>query len=247
MASLPVKPKPSPSSSSPSFVRHQMPWPCLNIDASWSDLLAAYGAVRTNEKRHQIEKDIKDAWNQKYHNQLAALQLDASSSSSSAASAPLTPADQVMVFLSVRSALDVYLQVQSWPRGSEILLSAVNIPDMSVVLRDHGLIPVPCDIDVMTLAPRMDALEALRTPKTVGVLVAHLYGRRFDMSPYVEFARRHNLPLIEDCAECFTGFDYTGHPVSAHVATLLTKLIHLSYCNCYSNLISHCSHLVPSK
>ena len=32
------------------------------------------------------------------------------------------------------------------------------------------------------------------------------------MDPYVEFAKRHEIPLLEDCAEAFQGLCYTGDP-----------------------------------
>jgi dTDP-4-amino-4,6-dideoxygalactose transaminase len=44
------------------------------------------------------------------------------------------------------------------------------------------------------------------------VLVAHLFGGRFDMEPLISFAKRHRLQLWEDCAQAFTGPGDTGDP-----------------------------------
>jgi dTDP-4-amino-4,6-dideoxygalactose transaminase len=44
-------------------------------------------------------------------------------------------------------------------------------------------------------------LEAALTPKTKAVMVVHLYGHAADMKPVVEFCKKHNLKLIEDCAQ----------------------------------------------
>ena len=38
-----------------------------------------------------------------------------------------------------------------------------------------------------------------------------MFGGRFDLSPYVEFAQRHDLLLFEDCAQAFEGRRYLGH------------------------------------
>ena len=58
--------------------------------------------------------------------------------------------------LSVRSMLDLYLQVKNFPKGSEIIMTAMNIPDMIRIIEEHGLIAVPVDIDPGTLAPQLD-------------------------------------------------------------------------------------------
>ena len=44
-------------------------------------------------------------------------------------------------------------------------------------------------------------LEEALTPKTKAVMVVHLYGHAADMKPVVEFCKKHNLKLIEDCAQ----------------------------------------------
>ena len=55
--------------------------------------------------------------------------------------------------LSVRSAWDLLLHVLAWPAGSEVIVSAITHPDMITILRAHGLVPVPVDVDLDTLAP----------------------------------------------------------------------------------------------
>jgi perosamine synthetase len=113
--------------------------------------------------------------------------------------------------LSVRSGFDLLLRNVSWPEGSEVLMSAVTIPDMPRLVRHHGFVPVPIDLDMETLAPNLQALEAAITPRTRAVVIAHLLGTRLDLEPFVMLARRHDLMLIEDCAQAFDGLDYTGH------------------------------------
>jgi perosamine synthetase len=117
--------------------------------------------------------------------------------------------------LSVRSVFDALLSALAFLPGTELICSAVTIPDMAEVARAHGLRLVPVDVDEDTLAPRPDLLERALTPRTGAVLVAHLYGGRMDLDAVVTFCRRHGLPLIEDCAQGFTGLrgtDAAGSP-----------------------------------
>ena len=114
--------------------------------------------------------------------------------------------------LSARSAFDLVLSALALPHRGEVLLSAVTVPDMAAIIRSHGLVPVPVDLDCATLSPRADLLERLRTGRSVAVLVAHLFGGWFDIRPVVDFCARHRLPLLEDCAQSFVGRGETGSP-----------------------------------
>ncbi len=104
-----------------------------------------------------------------------------------------------LICQSVRSAFDLALTAMALPRGSEVLTTALTIPDMVLVMEDHGLVAVPVD------------LEAARTPRTKVVLLAHLLGGRVDVAPVAAFARRHGLLLIEDVAQGFAGPQWLGH------------------------------------
>lgn len=114
--------------------------------------------------------------------------------------------------LSVRSGFDALLAVLDFPPGSEVLMSALTIRDMTRIVEEHGLVPVPVDLDARTLAVRPEALARAVSPKTRAIVVAHLFGSRMPMEPVVRFAREHGLLLIEDCAQAYTGDDYRGHP-----------------------------------
>ena len=122
--------------------------------------------------------------------------------------------DGALACLSVRSGFDALLQVLDFPPGSEILMSALTIRDMTRIVEDHGLVPVPVDLDTRTLAVRPESLARAVSPKTRAIVVAHLFGSRMPMEPVVRFARERNLFVIEDCAQAYTGDEYRGHPES---------------------------------
>ena len=47
------------------------------------------------------------------------------------------------------------------------------------------------------------------TPKTKAIMVVHLYGKVCDMDPILAIAKKHNLKVIEDCAQSH-GAKYKG-------------------------------------
>ncbi|HEY9617333.1 MAG TPA: DegT/DnrJ/EryC1/StrS family aminotransferase [Microcoleaceae cyanobacterium] len=119
-----------------------------------------------------------------------------------------------LVCLSVRSGFDLWLQAIALPPGSEVLVSAITIPDMVRILEHHGLVAVPVDLEMATLSVDRASLERSLTSRTKAILVAHLFGSRMLLEPIAEFARQHHLLLIEDCAQAYDGSDYRGHPAS---------------------------------
>jgi perosamine synthetase len=116
-----------------------------------------------------------------------------------------SPCGQGLACRSVRSGFHLLLDALALPAGGEVLVSAVTHPDMVRILEAHGLVAVPVDLDVATLAPRLELAERLVTPHTKAVLIAHLFGGRVDMKPLAAFAKGHGLLLWEDCAQALTG------------------------------------------
>jgi len=110
-----------------------------------------------------------------------------------------------LAVLSVRSGLDLLLHALRLPAGSEVLVSAITISDMPRILRKHGLVPVPVDLDMESLSVSSEALAAAVTPRTRAILVAHVFGARMRLAEAGEVARKHDLLLIEDCAQAYDG------------------------------------------
>jgi perosamine synthetase len=119
--------------------------------------------------------------------------------------------EHVLVCLSVRSGLDLLFEALALPEKSEILITAMTIPDMPRIIAEHGCIPIPIDLDSRTMEPLEDSLVRAVTPATRAVLVAHLFGGQVPMEKVLGIARKHNLLVIEDCAQAFAGRDYCGN------------------------------------
>lgn len=114
-------------------------------------------------------------------------------------------AGDMLACLSVRSGFDLLLSALNWPSGSEVLVSAVTIPDMVAVIEAHGLKPIPIDLTPNDMSPRIDVLRRAITPATRAALVAHLFGGRVDLASVADVAADHGLLLIEDCAQAYRG------------------------------------------
>jgi perosamine synthetase len=100
------------------------------------------------------------------------------------------------------------------PPESEVLMSAVTIPDMVKIVEAHGLVPVAIDLDLSTLEPRADLLLRAVTQRTRVIVVSHVFGAIADMRPVCEVALAHGLLVCEDCAEAYCGPRYRGHELS---------------------------------
>ena len=114
--------------------------------------------------------------------------------------------DDALAALSVRSGFDALLTVLKLPPGSEVIMSGINIPDMTEIVLRHDLKVVPVDISLSTLQVDIDQLEQAITSKTRVVIVAHLFGSLMDMEPIIRVVEENeNILLVEDCAQAFAG------------------------------------------
>lgn len=158
-------------------------WVRKRVDIGWADLAAALAHCLLPSDRKARAAELERLW---------------------------SPDGDAVACLSVRSGFDLWLSAMNLPVGSEVLVSAITIPDMLRILQDHGLVPVPVDIDPDHLAVDPASLEQGLSPRTRAILVAHLFGTRQPLDRVAAFARRHNLLLIEDCAQAFVGTSFTG-------------------------------------
>jgi len=116
---------------------------------------------------------------------------------------------QTLATFTVRTGFDLFLQACNFPPGSEVIISAVTIPDMARIIVLHDLVPVPVDIqeDGGVL---VEHVESLIGSETKALLIAHLFGNRMPFEGLISLARKRGLMVIEDCAEAFCGRDFTG-------------------------------------
>jgi len=96
--------------------------------------------------------------------------------------------------------------------GDEVITVAnAGVPPVAAI-RMSGATPRFVDVHPGTLLMDPDALEGALTPRTRCVLPVHLYGQPVPLDPVVEFAERHGLHVVEDCAQAH-GATYRGRHV----------------------------------
>ena len=92
--------------------------------------------------------------------------------------------------------------------GDEVIVPSYSFIASSFAVVQAGAVPVFCDVtEDHTIDPAQ--IEHHVTERTRAIVVVHLYGVVTDMGPLLEVARKHNLKVIEDCAQCFGG-EYNG-------------------------------------
>ena len=86
-------------------------------------------------------------------------------------------------------------------RGDEVITSAHSWISTSEAITAAGGRIVFCDTNEETFT--IDPIETERkiTPATVGIVPVHLYGQAADMSAIMAIAKKHNLWVLEDCAQ----------------------------------------------
>lgn len=85
--------------------------------------------------------------------------------------------------------------------GDEVITTAHSWISSSETISQAGGTPVFCDTDEASFTIDPGKIEELITARTVGIIPVHLYGQSADMDPIMKIALKHNLWVIEDCAQ----------------------------------------------
>ncbi len=85
--------------------------------------------------------------------------------------------------------------------GDEVITAAHSWIATSETITQAGGKAVFCDTDDATFTIDPAQIEAKITPRTVGLIPVHLYGQPADMDAIMAIARKHELWVIEDCAQ----------------------------------------------
>ncbi|WP_035056078.1 aminotransferase class I/II-fold pyridoxal phosphate-dependent enzyme [Desulfuromonas sp. TF] len=96
--------------------------------------------------------------------------------------------------------------------GDEVIVPDLTFVAPASMILHTGAKPVLVDVDRRTWTIDPSAVEAAITSRTRAILPVHLYGHPCDMDPLLEIARKHDLYVIEDCAEAL-GAEYKGRKV----------------------------------
>lgn len=87
--------------------------------------------------------------------------------------------------------------------GDEVISPALTVMMDTFSILYQGATPVYADIDPDTFNVDPHSIEEKITSHTKAIIAVHLYGLPCDMNHIMEIASEHNIPVIEDSAQCY--------------------------------------------
>ena len=98
-------------------------------------------------------------------------------------------------------ALFLAMQALGFGPGDEVITAANTFIATAEGISWTGATPVFVDCDPQTYTLDPAKLEAAITPRTRAIVPVHLYGQPADMDPIMAIAKKHDLLVVEDCAQ----------------------------------------------
>lgn len=98
--------------------------------------------------------------------------------------------------------------------GDEVIVPGYTFYSSASAVSFVGATPAFCDVDLNTYNLDVEKAAAVLTEKTRAIVPVHFAGFPVDMDPLMDFAKKHNLFVLEDCAHAH-GSEYKGKKVGS--------------------------------
>jgi len=98
--------------------------------------------------------------------------------------------------------------------GDEVIVPPLTMASTAYAVLHQNAVPVFADVDEDTFLIDPADIERRLTPRTKAIIPVSLYGLAPEMDAIMSLARKHNLAVIEDDAQCFLGY-YKGKVVGS--------------------------------
>lgn len=85
--------------------------------------------------------------------------------------------------------------------GDEVIVSPYTMSASAIAPLIYGAVPVFADIDIDNFGLCPNSVESKITERTKAILVVHIFGNPAKMDEIMQIAKKHNLFVIEDCAQ----------------------------------------------
>src|SRR5690554_4435028 len=118
-----------------------------------------------------------------------------------AAFAQAVGATEAVAVSSGTTALHVALLAHGIGEGDEVITTPFTFIASANSVLYTGARPVFVDIEPDTYNMDAELLEAAITERTKAIMPVHLFGNPADMKRILDIAEKHNLAVIEDCAQ----------------------------------------------
>ena len=111
-------------------------------------------------------------------------------------------------------ALMLALKALDIKQGDEVIVPSNTYIATALAVTYVGATPVFVEPDIRTFNIDPNNIERVISEKTKAIMPVHLYGQPCDMDPIMEIAIKHNLYVIEDCAQAH-GATYKGKVIGS--------------------------------
>lgn len=98
-------------------------------------------------------------------------------------------------------ALSLALRSFDYPPNSEVIVPSNTYIATILSILQNGFKPVLVEPKLDTYNIDPEKIEEKITSKTCSIMVVHLYGKCCEMDKIINIAKKHNLSIIEDCAQ----------------------------------------------
>ena len=98
-------------------------------------------------------------------------------------------------------ALMLALKALSFKKGGEVIVPSNTYIATILSIVQNGLTPVLVEPDITSYNIDPKKIEEKINQNTVAIMVVHLYGKMCEMDSINAIAKKHNLKVIEDCAQ----------------------------------------------
>lgn len=107
---------------------------------------------------------------------------------------------------SCTTALQLFGMHYGFKAGDDVIMPAISHVATAHAVEATGARPIFIDVTAETGCMDPTLVEAAITTATKAICVVHFNGMPTDMSAIMAIARRHNLPVLEDCATALGGY-----------------------------------------
>lgn len=111
-------------------------------------------------------------------------------------------------------ALVLALKALDIGTGDEVIVPSNTYIATALAVTYVGATPVFVEPDINTYNIDPNNIEKSITSKTKAIMPVHLYGLPCDMDPIITIAKKHNLKIVEDCAQAH-GATYKGQVIGS--------------------------------
>ena len=109
------------------------------------------------------------------------------------------------------AALQLALQAAGVGVGDEVLVQSLTYVASFQAISATGALPIACDIDPSTCTLSIESLSRNLTSRTKAIMPVHFAGGVGDLDEIYNFAKEHNLRVIEDRARVWHDLQGPGY------------------------------------